>query len=420
MSVTLPQKVNYADAHPSLPEGVTTTSMTLSAINGQTFTSGSLIQFDFTNRGFIVPDSIYIRYKIQVTNATTASSMIGCPVYTPFLRLETLLGSQVVESINQYNQVQHVLSNLTLDVASKYGLQSAFGYNDNTTAGITMEKLDGRAIALAGETFFMSAPVNCILSNADKLIPAFCMPQIRLQFTLDSFANMFTTNTPSAVTLTNVELCYTMVDMGSGVEDMVRSMGEKIYIKSQSFTNSASTIATGSLGATELVFNQRLASIKSAFVNLSGTSSASANKWGDSYDITSNNGDYQLNVGGIVYPQRALSTLMNKAGILQELRNATGSIYDKNNSFSINSVEWNRVGNDTSTADTPAKFYLGFCLEKIHSNAILTGISSQNSAITFRVNTSTATAQAHTINLILNYDALIEVDTVNKQCSVKQ
>jgi hypothetical protein len=54
----------------------------------------------------------------------------------------------------------------------------------------------------------------------------------------------------------------------------------------------------------------------------------------------------------------------------------------------------------------------------MHSG-LLTGISTQNSPISLQLYT-TAVAQTLTVNLILNYDALIEIDPQNKQVSVKQ
>jgi len=128
-------------------------------------------------------------------------------------------------------------------------------------------------------------------------------------------------------------------------------------------------------------------------------------------------------IAGQTYPQRSLSALNNKTYILQELRRASGNINDKNNNLSINSLEFYRVGNATTTNSAPAKFIIGIPLEKLHipsDKAILTGVSTNNSNITVNINTSTATAQAHTINLILNYDAIIEVDTANRDARVRQ
>ena len=57
------------------------------------------------------------------------------------------------------------------------------------------------------------------------------------------------------------------------------------------------------------------------------------NKIFDSVDLTSSNGEYSFGIGGQIYPSKPLNTKTNKAGILQELRTAVGSIFDKNNSF---------------------------------------------------------------------------------------
>ena len=234
----------------------------------------------------------------------------------------------------------------------------------------------------------------------------------------DMFAVLTTPITPTNFVISNFELCYNMIDAGAVVENMVRSLGT-FYIKSQSIANSSVSLAAGTTGSISLVFNQRLASVKSAFVLFTGTTANSLNKQYDFYDPTSSNGEMSINIAGIQYPQRPLSTLNNKNGILQNLRGATGSIYDKNNSLSINSLEWNRQGNDITTTQEPGKFIFSVNLEKVHTDALLTGISTQNSAITVLLSTSTATAQLHTVNLLLSYDALIEIDTATRQVSVK-
>ena len=141
----------------------------------------------------------------------------------------------------------------------------------------------------------------------------------------------------------------------------------------------------------------------------------------DSYDVTSGSGDYKLQIGSINYPQKALSTTNNKAGILQELRRAMNSIYDKSNSMSINSLEFGYVSTSVTSVPIPAKFWVGVNLQKltVPMKAFFTGVSTQNSPISVIVNIgATQTAQAHNIMLILNYDAIIEIDTSSKQCMV--
>lgn len=436
MSIVLPSSINYTDALPSLPDNTTQIPVVSNPVNGQTFTAGQQIQFDLLNRGFLVPDSLYIRYTGTITTGGTtitaapSSFMIGCPVYTPINRLDVQVGSQTIDTIQSYNNLMNMLSNTTLDVAQKYGQQSSFGYQVLTSgAGVaitpTLEQLDGREllwVSGANPAYSVGAPLMCVLSNSERLIPLFAMPQVRIVLTVESLASMFFAAQSQTVTnfvMSNVELCYKVVDMGGRVEEMVRSMGDKIYIKSQSFSCASQTLNTSASGYNELVFNQRYASCKSIFAINGGVDARSQNKAFDSYDITSNAGDYSFSVGGVIYPQKSISSSVNRAGALMELKSALGSVYDKNNAFSINAVEYAYISTNTTSPSAPAKFYVGTSLEKLNSESLLTGISTQNSAISYRLNIGTATAQAHTITLVVNYDALFEVDTVNRQVALK-
>lgn len=436
MSVVLPNSVNYTESLPSLPDNTTQIPVVSNPVNGQSFTAGQQIQFDLLNRGFLVPDSLYIRYTGTVTTAGTtitalpSSYMVGCPVYTPFNRLDVQIGSQTIDTIQSYNVLMNMLSNTTLDVAQKYGQQSSFGYltlasGAGTGTVPTLEQLDGRELLWASganPAYSVGAPLMNILSNSDKLLPLFAMPQVRIVLTVESLANMFyaaQSQTVTGFTITNMELCYKVVDMGGAVEEMVRSMGDKIYIKSQSFSCASQTLNSGASGYNELVFNQRYASVKSLFAINGGAGSASQNKAFDSYDITSNNGDYSFTIGGVIYPQKPISSVVNRAGALMELKSALGSVFDKNNAFAINGIEYAYISTNTTSPSAPAKFYLGTSVEKLNSDSLLTGVSTQNSAISYRVSIGTATSQAHTITLAVNYDALFEVDTVNRQVALK-
>jgi hypothetical protein len=96
-----------------------------------------------------------------------------------------------------------------------------------------------------------------------------------------------------------------------------------------------------------------------------------------------------------------------------------GSIYDKNNSIAINATEFNTLDTSTSTVPIPGKFYVGFNLQKLHSNALLTGISTNNSNITVNIEQTVAVSVQRQCNLILAYDSLIEIDIASKQASIK-
>lgn len=418
MSVILPSSVSYGESLPALPDNTQCINITAAPTNGASFSSGQQIFLDLVNRGFLVPDSMYLAYSYAL-NSLVGAELIGCPAATSFNRLDVSVGSQTIDTIQNYNIFYHMLTNVTYDVAQKYGNQAALGYF-NSTAAPSLEQLDGR-VCVANETGSFAMPLISLLSNSEKLIPLFAMPQVRLTLTMESLATMFTSAVvPTGWTISNVQLRYKVVDFGGAVEQIVLGSSDKLYIKSQSFAIASQTLVAGSSGYIELVFNQRYASVKSLFA-INGVGTALSNRAFDSCDLTSGNGDYSFMVGGVLYPPAPINTRTAKTMALLELKSAVGSIFDKNNNMAINTLEFGFNGTAaTSTISVPAKFYVGTSLEKLNSNNLLTGISTQNSPISYRINTGTAIgANNSTITLVANYDALIEVDCVTRQVSVK-
>lgn len=438
MATILPKEINYTPAS-SLPEQTQANSIVASPINGQTFGPSSIIQFDLVQRGFLVPQSMYIRYRVTVTGGTagTANNYIrGTPVYSFFQRMETIVGSQVVESIQNYNQLCNMLVNCRMNYAQKVGLATAFGYTGAGAADYTFdfhaESANGgnlsTATAAAPLSISLAAPLGCILSNAEKLVPLKFMPSCRIQLSLESLANAIQSpagaNTIATYSISNCELVYDIIEFSPMVDQAISSRaGGMLTIKSQSFLSSGVTLPGTSSGSLEFLFNQRLASIKSLFTHLSGTvATVSLNTLFDSVDCTGTaGGDYQWFVGGLPYPARPLST-QNRSGVLMELSAAFGPTHDLlTSNFSINPTEFLSGNTTVTTQNQMGKFYLGTNCEKLSTNdALLTGISSQGSPISFRVQIGTATTNAQVIQLICLYDALLQVDMASRTLVVMQ
>ena len=187
-------------------------------------------------------------------------------------------------------------------------------------------------------------------------------------------------------------------------------------------------LSTTVSGTNELIFNARYASIRSLFTNFAGTTIARCiNGNFDSVDVTSNAGSYQYFIGGKAYPDREINTTQNKYGALMELKMAiNGGLHSlQAQNMSITSQEFNVYDNMTDITATsvliPAKFWLGVNCEKFSTaNALLSGVSTQNSPVSLRMNIGSPTEQAYNVTLIVLYDAVIEVDFANRNASVKQ
>lgn len=424
----LPKEINYAERLSSLPPNTSNLSVVVSPANGQTFgAGGDVIQFDLPSRGYLVPESLYIRFKQTTTGANADPLLRGTPAYTPFARLETIIGGQVVESIQQYNQLANILVNTKMSIAQKVGMAASLGYIDNG-GGVapTFINVDGATLAQTADTAQdYAAPLGCLLSNAEHLVPLGMMPGCRIQLTTDSLTNMFVVpaNT-TAWALSNLELCFDVVDFGEEVNMAVMSMADEdgnIFIKSQSYTSASQNLPTGT-GQTELVFNQRLSSIKSILANFAGGAANQTNGIFDSVDVSRGSGDYQFLIASEQFPPRPLSVSQNKGGVYQELADTWSVAHDLYHSnMAITPLQFAALDNTATTNTSPAKFYVGTNTERLSTNnALLTGVSSQLSPISLRVNLgATGSSQAHMTTLICLFDAIIAVNVGSRQASVK-
>lgn len=435
----LPKSFNLAEPIPTLPDGAMSQIISCRPVSGSQFSQQSIIEIDLPSRGWLDPKSLSIRYELTGTAAATnGSAMIGTPLYTPFARLSTLVGGANIETLSQYNQIAHVITQTSYDVGTKYGNQLGLGYVLTVDGSLNslgnMAQLDGRAIPTPGAfEFSLAGPLlGSVLANSEKMLPLFAMPQVRLQFTLDSLTNMFfvgalTTQSPAygiptALTIQNFEVVFNMCDLGAGVERMVYDLGQTVSIKTHGYTNSAVPIPSATSGSGSYVFNQRFASIRGAFI-CPNRADGSGNRWAELVDVTTNSGDYQLQIGNQAFPQLPLSTVNNRAGILQETKRCSNSLY-ANDAMSINSVEFSKNINDaaaTLTVGEPGKFISAINLEKIQSgdHVVFSGASTYNTPISCIINTATATTVAATLNLILDYDAVLVLNPVARQLSVR-
>ena len=471
---SLPNLVNYAEPLSVLPDGMQNFNVTCTPVNGSVFGANTQIIVDLNNVGYLDPASLMVRFNVTLSTATVApvataglyGAISGCPAYAPFLRCDVLMNSNVIESINNYNSVCTMLSNMNMSVAGKLGQQYALGYNDNYEYN---ENTDGYIAGVQGtgnaqvltKTLYLSAPLPCLLSNAEKLIPL-NGTNIRIQLTTDSLANFcplistadvtsaqsYSVNSGGTITglaglpasvvaasaqsqfismsIQNFEIVYNQVQFPPHIDQEIRMQSPKLRIKTTSFATGSQTIPINSSGTANLIYNLRYASIKGLFLMNGGTVTASKNKLLESFDITKGGnatygtlgGSYNFVVNGINYPQNALNTTYNKGYILQEVRRAMNNIYNNNVDMAINANEFNVIDGNTTTVYTPAKFYVAVNTQRlsIPYKALFTGISSQNSPITAVINIgSSATTAAYTSILGIYYDAIIEIDLATKQ-----
>lgn len=432
----LPNQINFTEQLPSLMAGVQNLTQVLNPVNGSKFsTDGAQIIIDFPSRGFIDPKSIYFSYNMKIVQGATAPSVPRCPVYAPFVRMDLYINNVLIESINDYNLIACLWSDLYLGPNEKASVQNCFGYS-NTDGAIT--KYDSRLLTTGVDNIYkVSGPLVCsMLSSMEKFLPAFACGQVRIILTCDTLNNFttFTATRPTSFEISNFQLTYDLIDFGAEVEQAISQLPQ-VVIKSSGYVNQSVTVPVGTSGNSSFVFNTRLASVRNAILYSSSTADAVFVNgkfdhcgFASGAQATTAPAYFSLNIGGQLFPQAGPLSTAQSSAILSELRKATGSLYDWSKAMSINNVEflYRETGYNETTAalltsaNEPAKFFVGFDLNKINSQAsnMLNGTSSQNSPIVAQVNFAAATTLGKSLNLTSQYDAIITLDTRTKQISV--
>lgn len=432
VDVAIPAEVQLK-RNPNLPEGTSTNSVVVTPVNGSVFNDNGQIILDLpVGKGYLNPNSFYIRYRQTCTGMAGAGGTMvgGVPLYIPFVSFQMLFNSQIVENINDYNIVCSDLVNLKMTAADKVAHSQNLGIGGVGTA-FSFNSVNGRLLTATPDTYSVSGPLPCLLSQCESYVPLFLLNACRIILNIDTIANMFNTtaNVPTGFSISNFELCMDVVSFPPQVDayylSMVNAQG-KIVLKSSSWMCSGQPLATGSSGSFSIPFSYRLASIKSVLLHLSPAVATSATSNGkfDSIDITSNNGSYQIDIGGgVLYPPRPLSTLLNKNGIISELALALfGNRNILSASLGLTPTTWNYTSASAATAySAPGLFMVGVNVEKCPtSSAVLTGASTLLSPVVARIDINTATSQATTIRCLANFDALISIDPMTRQVDILQ
>jgi len=413
----LPSSLDYRERYESIPEGAKKITVCIPANNGLYFRDGGEeLMFDFGETGYLVPNSIRLQFKFSITNGATRSDIIGTPVSAFFSKFETIIDDNKVEIINNFSQTNNLFVNLNYNIAQKYSNQFNFGYRVDTNLTV----MNSRVLLInATATGALSMFIPCLLSNCDKYLPLWAMPKIRIILTTENINNMLTTTTTvEGIIISNPELVYECIDLGQEYDKVVKAK-EKIYINSQSFSNSSVSVPLGN-GNRVINFSHNFSNVRCAFV-LFG-SLVTALKLTESVDITNTSGSYSLTIGNRQFPQSEYSTLLNKGGIIMELVKCVNAIFGNGENMSIMNTEFNRVDNvfvPATSIDTPGKFYLPFLFECVNMSGRKEGISLKDQIISVNINQSIAQVTHRICSLILVYKSTIEIDIKNRRVNVR-
>ena len=432
--LSLPSSVDFSKKLPSLPDGVSSSLMAIQATNGIQFSAGQLVQFDLPAREGLYLDgkTAFLRFRLAVVGSTATAPIIRRkPAYSVINKLDEFVGSVPTNSVFQYNQVANMWIDANFSLADVAGQAVSFGLEQDGT----LADVDGVTCTANGtRQIYCAVPLVCsALIGCDKLLPTGLMGSYRVQLTLASLAEVFTTGATnvSGFTINQPELCIQAINMGTAVDRIVAGMGDKLYIRTNGWANSTQSTSATSAGAYSLPFNHRYESIEALYFLSSSTDVAKAlNLWGDSFNplgATGVNGSIQFQIGNSQYPLLPINNSTGGvASVQQYLRACAGLITDQRNTMSITFSAFDQYANGAtaSTANVPAKFIIGVPLNRVNANtpysasSLLSGVSATQSPILAQLNAGSAFNSTMSFSLIAEYTELIEIDPVSKQVSV--
>lgn len=433
--MSLPKELNYSDGSlASLPANTQSRSMVINPANLSSLSSatGGTAQFNLGSTGMLVPSSMYLRGKVSVTGTGNAGKMFqrGIPAYSLWSKSAVIIGSQVVEQINGYGRLASALVDLKLSTGQKAGMAVGFALGNDETAQTLNTRMNGReSDGNDADTYSFACAIPNLLSLSEKLVPLSHMPNVRVELTMDTIANMFdATNPATSVEISNLELVYTQVEFGADFEPTLLALGDEngdVLIKSQSYQTATQTLSALA-GTQTLTYNQRLSSVKSVLAYFDGANANAVNGIYDAVDVTKGDdatagGSYSFQVGGVYYPQSPIDTQRYKAAAFAELSNAFTPAHDYGSgNMAIAPRDWKLDDNDTTSRENPAKFMIGVNTERLDTNSVmLSGISTALTPISLHVRCNTAPSQATSAHLVTLFDAIIQVNLFAKTCSVK-
>ncbi len=462
MAQALPKSLDYTEQPVQLPEGSQNISVSITPSNKASFDpAGDDIVFDLPQRGWINPASLSISYNLALTQAANCAAfdIVGCPLYSPFAQSTVQVGSSIIENTTNYNQLCNLLVNTKLTLSQKESLAVGFGYNsapDSTVVAagandaasvvsllaasvtdgavkrhghLNRRTVPATAGAAADNKIPLSGPLGNIISMSERMLPLFAMEEVRITLTTEKLVEIISGTKPAECTgyqITDVELHFDILEIpnADSILSSMQGADGNITVKSQSYTVNSQSLQVGSAGQQELVFNSRLASIKSLVSVFSGGNAGhTKNGKFDSVDVTQGQpgGAYQYFIGGTaVGPQRALAPGRNRAAVFSELGNVWSAPHDiMSSNMAITKDEFACVDGTDTTSQVPGKFFFGCSTEKA-TGPLMSGVSSMMSPITLRLNLPQGLDETKNVSLVALHDAVWQINLAGGMTVVRR
>jgi hypothetical protein len=422
-----------------------------------------LLAFDIPCGGspvtFIDTTQTTINFRL-VWNVTTASVGGTGAIMNIISSLASFISSIILysnntplETINNYDLLHNLLLNATLNSAQRQANAFQFGADSNTMTGIDLP------IGTAATYYFnCSLPLVSLIgiNGNSKMFPIGLLQNMQLQILtnqfmpISSYCTVVPTTMPSAtITLDTWSLCLKYVDLGMETANLLAQnlQGGKLYIKASTYTNSNTTIPTGSSGNQSLILQIRNSSVKSIFCTI-GSQALPLVCPNFLYDsINPSISSLQLSIPSIGYriPNKPLNPLSRPAETQNHFMMAFGSGPASTYGGIVSSETFHALypstyagadtrwvvpgvalrvpytGDDNTAYNIITKFpnmaYIGFDLEKTQS-CLFQGVNTRSCPPQMDLTIATATSATLQLTSFALIDVVVIIDVESKSVMV--
>jgi hypothetical protein len=405
---------------------------------------------------------IIINYTRVLTTTTVAGQKIKL-IGSASSFFETMVpktNSVSSETIPNYNLLYNLLVNSTINADERFGTFSVSQLTDNDSFNGIDLPLATTATGVGTYYLNFCVPIITLLGLNSlingRLFPVGSIANLQLEVITAQILPIITycTTQPASaaeqpifsVSLDTFNLNCKYINIGSLYGQMIRSslLNGKYYMKAQTYTGTNNLLTIGSSGTIALPFNIRKASVKSLFWYFATQSNDKCPN--GLYDaICPNLTSLQVDIGGLLYPQRALRPVINPAetynAYLQahggtSLKSLNGVISKSFYCVTLDAVTGSdsaivvtpstiggnagyRLNSSYETVgylmtDSPHMHYEGMDLDRISAQGVMTGVNTIQSGVTLQLNVGTALSANMTCYMWALCDCIVEVDPVNK------
>lgn len=395
--------------------------LNLPSLNKTSFVPADIIQIGIPCQPgqYLNPAQSYLTFSVIRTGTATGSVNLDYSASAFIRQLSVRLGSQVLETIQDYNVLYHALfdtqSNCDNSFHSSNILEGMHATTDRT----------GNAIATT-KTYFCIPLISGVLGTlASKMLPTgFMTGQLTLELTLAEAgdpiqATGMTGPEAAAVSwqIADVELVGEMVNVDPAVDQALRAMNAGgVYIPSSTFAAHGNLVPSGSQNASLLISSNStcLKTLLSVFRKQASIRLATARSVSERMNLFQNVGSWAYNIGGTRFPSRPVRT---NAEAFAELLKSFHSFSDVAGAGLHTLAFW------TGTAASPAvpSYIVAQDLERYShkSGTAESGINVSTSPIYLECTLSGSFNEAFAVTTFLHMDFQLIIDLATGQAVSK-